>query len=74
MTFVAHFWRPALAVGVLGFLGLVPGIVVVAWMTGGSDSALVLVAGTAAFGGLLLAPLAARAADRIGQVADGDPP
>ncbi len=57
-------WPWALGVGVLGYLGLFPGLVVASWLIGVSDQNLVLALSAVAFAALLLAPVAARAHDR----------
>jgi hypothetical protein len=62
---LAPVWPFALAVGVLGYLGLVPGVVILSCLFGVGDSNLVLGLTVVAFGGLLLAPVAARAHDRL---------
>ena len=58
-------WRWILGAGVLGYLALFPGLVVLSWLLGVSDSSLVLVLSAVSFAALLLAPIAARAHDRV---------
>jgi hypothetical protein len=58
-------WPWVLGVGVLGYLGLFPGLVVLSWLFGTSDSSPVLVLSAISFSSLLLAPVAARAHDRV---------
>lgn len=62
---VAPLWPWALGAGVLGYLGLVPGVVLVSWLFGVSDSNLVLGLTAVSFAALLLAPVAARTHDRL---------
>ena len=60
-------WDPlplALGVGVLGYLALFPGLVVLSWLSGVTDPSLVLGLSALSFAALLLAPVAARAQDR----------
>ena len=61
---MGRVWPWVLGVGVLGYLALVPGLVVLSWLFGVSDSNLVLVLSAISFAALLLAPVAARAHDR----------
>lgn len=63
---LAPLWPWVLGAGVLGYLGLVPGVVILSWLFGVNDSNLVLGLTVLAFGALLLAPVAARAHDRLG--------
>ncbi len=58
-------WPWVLGAGVLGYLGLVPGVVLLSWVFGVSDSNLVLGLTAVSFAALLLAPVAARAHDRL---------
>jgi hypothetical protein len=62
---VARLWPWALGAGVLGYLGLVPGVVLLSWFFGVSDSNLVLGLIAVSFAALLVAPVAARAHDRV---------
>jgi hypothetical protein len=62
---VAPVWALALGAGVLGYLGLVPGVVLLSWLFGVNDSNLVLGLGIMAFAGLFVASVAARAHDRL---------
>lgn len=62
---VARTWPWALGAGMVGYLGLVPGIPLLVWLFGVSDANLVLALGVIAFGGLLLSLIAARAQDRL---------
>ena len=62
---LAPLWPWALGAGVLGYLGLVPGVVLLSWLFGLSDSNLVLGLTVLAFAALLVAPVAARAHDRL---------
>jgi len=62
-------WPWALVAGVLGYLGLFPGLVVASWLFGVSDPNLVLALSAVSFAALLVAPAAARAHDRA-QAAD----
>lgn len=62
---VGRAWPWVLGVGVLGYLALFPGLVVLSWLFGVSDSNLVLVLSAVSFAALLLAPVAARAHDRV---------
>jgi hypothetical protein len=62
---LAPLWPWVLGAGVLGYLGLVPGVPLVGWLFGVSDSNLVLGLTVVAFGALLLAPVAARVHDRL---------
>jgi hypothetical protein len=62
---LARVWPWVLAAGVLGYLGLVPGVVLLSWGFGLSDSNLVLGLSVVAFAALLVAPAAARAHDRL---------
>jgi hypothetical protein len=62
---VARLWPWALGAGVLGYLGLVPGVVLLSWLFGVSDSNLVLGLIAVSFAALLVAPVAARAHDRV---------
>lgn len=57
-------WPWLLGVGVLGYLALFPGLVVLSWLSGVSDPNLVLGLSAISFAALLLAPVAARARDR----------
>jgi hypothetical protein len=57
-------WPWLLGAGVLGYLGLVPGLVVASWLFGVGDPNLVLGLAAVSFAALLLAPVAARAHDR----------
>lgn len=61
---MGRVWPWALGVGVLGYLGLFPGLVVASWLFGVSDPNLVLALSAVAFAALLVAPVAARAHDR----------
>jgi hypothetical protein len=61
---LGRVWPWALRVGVLGYLGLFPGLVVASWLFGVSDPNLVLALSAVAFAALLVAPVAARAHDR----------
>lgn len=63
-TAVGRAWPWVLGVGVIGYLALVPGLVVLSWMFGVSDPNLVLVLSAVSFAALFLAPVAARAHDR----------
>ena len=62
---LAPLWPWILGAGVLGYLGLVPGVPVLGWLFGVSDSNLVLGLTLVAFASLLVAPVAARAHDRL---------
>ena len=62
---MGRVWPWALGVGVLGYLGLFPGLVVASWLFGVSDPNLVLGLSAVSFAALLLAPIAARAHDRV---------
>jgi hypothetical protein len=62
---MGRFWPWALGVGVFGYLGLVPGLVVLSWLFGVSDPNLVLVLAAVSYAALLLAPIAARAHDSV---------
>lgn len=66
---IGRVWPWVLGAGVLGYLGLVPGLVMASWLFVVSDSNLVLALTTVSFAALLLAPVAARAHDRA-QAAD----
>ncbi len=61
---VGRVWPWALGAGVLGYLALFPGLVVLSLLSGASDPNLVLVLSAVSFAALLLAPVAARAHDR----------
>jgi len=61
---MGRVWPWALGVGVLGYLALFPGLVVLSWLSGVSDPSLVLGLSALSFAALLLAPVAARAHDR----------
>ena len=58
-------WPWALGAGVAGNLGLFPGLVVLGWLFGVSDLSLMLGLTAVSFAALLLAPVAARARDRV---------
>jgi hypothetical protein len=62
---LAPLWPWVLGTGVLGYLGLVPGVPILGWLFGVSDSNLVLGLTVVAFASLLVAPVAARAHDRL---------
>jgi hypothetical protein len=62
---LAPLWPRILGAGALAFLGLVPGVPMLNWLFGVSDSNLVLGLTVVAFAALLVAPLAARAHDRL---------
>jgi hypothetical protein len=62
---LAPLWPWALGAGVLGYLGLVPGVVLMSWLFGLSDSNLVLGLTVVALAALLVAPAAAMAHDRL---------
>ena len=62
---VGRVWPWVLGVGVLGYLSLVPGLVVLSWGFGVSDPNLVLVLSAVSFAALLLAAISARAHDRV---------
>jgi hypothetical protein len=61
---MGRVWPWALGIGVLGYLALFPGLVVLSWLSGVSDPRLVLGLSALSFAALLLAPVAARAHDR----------
>ncbi len=61
---VGRVWPWLLGAGVLGYLGLFPGLVMLSWLFGVSDTNLVLMLSAVSFAALLLAPIAARAHDR----------
>ena len=61
---MARVWPWVMAVGVLGYLALVPGLVVLSWLFAVNDPNLVLVLSVVSFAALVLAPVAARAHDR----------
>jgi hypothetical protein len=61
---MGRVWPWALGVGVLGYLALFPGLVMLSWLSGVSDPSLVLGLSALSFAALLLAPVAARAHDR----------
>lgn len=62
---LAPLWPWVLGAGVVAYLGLVPGVPILSWLYGVGDSNLVLLLTVVAFGALLLAPVAARAHDRL---------
>ena len=62
---VALAWRIALAVGVVGYLALFPGMVLASGLFGVASDGLVLLFAVLAFGGLITALGTARAHDRI---------
>jgi hypothetical protein len=62
---LAPFWPWVLGAGVLGYLGLVPGVPILSWFFGVGDSNLVLGLTVVAFAALLAAPFAAGAHDRL---------
>jgi hypothetical protein len=61
---MARVWPWVMAVGVLGYLALVPGLVVLSWLFAVNDPNLVLLLSVVSFAALVLAPVAARAHDR----------
>ena len=61
---IGRVWPWALGVGVLAYLSLVPGLVVLSWLFGVSDPNLVLLLAAVLYPALLLATIAARAHDR----------
>lgn len=61
---LARWWRVALVVATVGYLGLFPGTVLLHWWFGVDSAALVTVLGLSAFAGLFVALPAAVAADR----------
>jgi hypothetical protein len=61
---IAPWWRAALALGLAGYLGLFPGMVLASGLFGVESEPLVLLLGLLAFGGLFAALAAARAQDR----------
>lgn len=60
---MARVWPWFFAAGLIGYLSLVPGVVVLSYVTGFENAGLVSALGVLAFGGLFLALLAARARD-----------
>lgn len=62
---VGRVWPWVLGVGVLGYLALVPGLPVLSWLFAVTDPNYVLVLSAVSFAALLLAPVAARAHDRV---------
>jgi hypothetical protein len=61
---IAPAWRVATVLGIAGYLGLFPGLVLASALVGVEEAALVLLFAALAFGGLVLALFAARASDR----------
>jgi hypothetical protein len=64
-------WRWALGAGVVGYLGLFPGIVLASALYGLESDALVGLLGLLAFGGLFVSLFAARAHDRVQALSSG---
>jgi hypothetical protein len=64
---LARLWSWALAIGVLAYLGLFPGLVLASALFGLEEPALVIALAATAFGALMVALVAARAADRLGE-------
>jgi hypothetical protein len=62
---MSRLWPWFLVVGVLSYVGLVPGMLLASHLWGVAEEGLVLGLVAAAFGGMVLALLAARAADRV---------
>lgn len=62
---MARVWPWLVAAGLIGYLSLVPGVVVLSYATGFEDAGLVSALGVFAFAGLILGLLAARAHDDI---------
>lgn len=62
---IAPAWRTACAVGIAGYLGLFPGMVFASALFGVEEEGLVLLFALLAFGGLVVALVAARARDRV---------
>ena len=56
---------PECPAGVLGYLALFPGLVVLSWLSGVSNPDLVLGLAAVSFAALLVAAVAARAHDRV---------
>jgi hypothetical protein len=69
---LAKVWRWLLGAGLLGYLGLVPGMVVVSRATGFGDPYVVSGLMLVAFGGLILSLVAARAHDKLAAIALSD--
>lgn len=69
----AEAWRWALGAGVVGYLGLFPGMVLGSAVFGIESEALVGLLALLAFGGLLVSLVAARAHDRVVGLSRGAP-
>jgi hypothetical protein len=69
---LARAWPWIMAVGVVGYLGLFPGSVLLYYLTGFANEIMVYALMVISFAALILALVAARAADRIAPVHAGE--